>query len=434
MENTIRYTVRREFFGALVYDREEDCYLVFDDELFSILKFEVDEIKQQDELYQMLEDEGFIIDNEKNYVIVNNSFIGENLSSPARIHFYYTSKCNLNCAHCFTKKDNIGTEMTLVQKKNMVDQMCKLGINEILIGGGEPFAKKDFFEFVEYCLEKGISTKVFSNGLLLDETLCKRIGKWNLTYLSISVDGTTDDEYERIRGVRGISILKHNIMLLKLYCSFPIAISVTVGNDNYMHAEKYLKFAEECNVDRIKVRPVKPAGNVIDNPNVYLSPERYMKFILTMQKEWNNKYEGQFRLDFSWGDSRLYYDQIHDSMKVADIVFPYEGYGCFAGKASMVINAAGDVSPCGFLPSKMQYTEEDNITLKSIKEIWDSGKKFNALRHQQGNEKCMNCKYFGTCRGGCIARILYSGNTMNTVDPWCLDNFFPARLESSTCL
>lgn len=434
MKRAIRYTVRRDFFGALVYDREEDSYLAFNDELFSVLKLGVDEIQQQEELYQMLEDEGFVVEGEKNYIIFNNSFEGENLSSPARIHFYYTSKCNLNCAHCFTRKDNIGTEMTLDQKKNMVDQMCELGISEILIGGGEPFAKEDFFEFVEYCLEKNISTKVFSNGLLLDEELCRRIGKWNLTYLSISVDGATDDEYERIRGIRGISVLKRNISLLKQYCTFPIAISVTVGNDNYTHAEKYLKFAEECNVDRIKIRPTKPAGNVINNPNVYLSPERYLEFILTMQREWNVKYKGKFRLDFSWGDSRLYFDQVDDSMKVADIVFPYEGYGCFAGKASMVINAAGAVSPCGFLPSEMQYTVEDTIILKSIKEIWDNGKKFNALRHQKGNEKCINCQYYGSCRGGCIARILYSGNTMNSVDPWCLDNFFPARLESNICL
>ena len=429
MKNTVRYTVREEFFGALVYDRTEDSYLAFDEDLFNVLKFEIFEIKQQEELYEMLENEGFIVNGEKNYQIYSNSFVEENLSSPARIHFYYTSACNLNCAHCFTKKDNIGKEMTLDQKKNMVDQMCLLGINEILIGGGEPFLKGDFFDFVEYCLSKNISTKVFSNGLLLDEESCQRIGKWNLTYLSISVDGTTDDEYEAIRGIRGISVLKKNIALLKQCCSFPIAISVTVGNDNYMHAEKYLKFAEECNVDRIKVRPTKPAGNVMDNPGVYLSPERYLEFIICMQKEWLKKYKGKFRLDFSWGDSRLYYDEGDNSMKVADIVFPYEGYGCFAGKASMVINAAGAASPCGFLPSKLQFTSEDTLIFKTIKEIWDSGKKFTALRHLKGNEKCINCQYFGTCRGGCIARILYSGNLMNGVDPWCLDKYFPVGLE-----
>lgn len=429
MSERFRYTVREEFFGALVYDRDEDSYLAFDDELLSILGLDIKTIKENHDVYQLLVDECFIADDKKNYSVFNNTHIGENLSSPARIHFYYTSKCNLNCAHCFTKKDNVGNEMTLEQKKTMVRQMQLLGISEILIGGGEPFAQEDFMEFLEFCLKNNISTKVFTNGLLLNDTLCKELGDYNLTYLSISVDGTTDDEYEKIRGVRGISILKRNIALLKKYCSFPIAISVTVGNDNYTNAEKYLKFAEECNVDRIKIRPTKPAGNVLDNPDVYLTPEKYLMFILTMQREWNRSYNGKFRLDFSWGDSRLYYDATDNSMKVADIVFPYEGYGCFAGKASMVINAAGGASPCGFLPSKMQFTKEDNITIKSIKEIWDSGRKFVGLRKQKGNERCKNCIYFGTCRGGCIARTLYSGKTINEVDPWCLAEFFPVELE-----
>ena len=429
MREKLRYTVREEFFGALVYDRMEDSYLAFDEDLLIAMKEDVQNIQKDPDLYEMLESEGFIQNGQKNYVIYTNSHEGENLSSPARIHFYYTGKCNLNCIHCFTKKDNIGTEMSLEQKKNMVCQMQALGINEILIGGGEPFAKKDFVEFAEYCLEKDISTKIFTNGLLLDEEMCKRMGNWNLTYLSISVDGTTDDEYEKIRGVRGITTLKRNIAYLKKYSSFPVAISVTVGVDNYNNASKYLKFAEECHVDRIKIRPTKPAGNVLDNPEIYLSPDKYLKFIVSMQKEWNKSYCGKFRIDFSWGDSRLYYDAEDNCMKVADIIFPYEGYGCFAGKASMVINAAGAVSPCGFLPSKMQYTIEDNITSKSIKEIWDTGKKFHGLRHQKGNEKCENCMYFGTCRGGCIARILYSGKSMNAVDPWCLAEFFPAKLE-----
>ena len=429
MDKNKRYVVREEFFGALVYDQTEDSYLAFDEELCAALKQPLSNISSQEDLYQMLHEEGFIVNGNKNYRIVSNDFEGDTLSAPARIHFYFTSKCNLNCAHCFTKKDNTGKEMTLEQKKNMVDQMQLLGINEILIGGGEPFFDKDFIEFVEYCLDRNVSTKVFTNGLLLNENVCKRMSKWKLTYLSISVDGTTDEEYQKIRGVKGISTLKQNIALLKKYCSFPIAISVTVGNENYKNAENYLAFAKECKVDRIKVRPTKPAGNVLDNPDIYLEPERYLSFIISMQKKWNEMYSGDFRLDFSWGDSRLYYDPDDNSMKVADIIFPYEGYGCFAGKASMVINAAGGVSPCGFLPSRMQYTAEDNIIQKSIKEIWDSGRKFLNLRRQKGNEKCINCQYYGTCRGGCIARILYSGRKMNATDPWCLAEYFPAILE-----
>ena len=95
MSERFRYTVREEFFGALVYDRDEDSYLAFDDELLSILGLDIKTIKENHDVYQLLVDECFIADDKKNYSVFNNTHIGENLSSPARIHFYYTSITNI---------------------------------------------------------------------------------------------------------------------------------------------------------------------------------------------------------------------------------------------------------------------------------------------------------------------------------------------------
>ena len=428
MTNNFRYIVRKEFFGALVYDRATDSYLALDEELYNILQKSPSEIMADKELFNMLLEEDFFVNDQRNYICFSNTHLDDTLSSPARIHFYYTTACNLNCKHCFTKKHNVGEEMTFEEKCNLIDQMSDLGIAEILVGGGEPFVKNDFVDFVNYSISKGIATKVFTNGLLLNDELCNKISNWDITYMSISVDGTTEDEYESIRGIRGLEIVKENIRRVKRTCKFPLAISITVNNNNYMNAEQYLELALNCDVDRIKVRPTKPSGNIFDHPEVYLTPERYLEFITNMQRIWNAKYKDKFRLDFSWGDSRLLYNPESDSIEVADIVFPYDGYGCFAGKGSMVISANGMVSPCGFLPVQMQFNSSDNIKEKKIKDIWDNGTKFNRLRQLTGNQKCLACKYYPVCRGGCIARIIYAGKKITDVDPWCLDKFFPVKI------
>ena len=116
-------------------------------------------------------------------------------------------------------------------------------------------------------------------------------------------------------------------------------------------------------------------------------------------------------------------------MEVIDNPFPYQGYGCFAGKGSMVIRANGDVSPCGFLPENMQTNVGDNIRNKSIKELWDNGIRFEKLRNISENSTCVNCQYYLVCRGGCIARILHAGRKINDIDPWCLKAFFPAKMK-----
>ncbi len=431
----MRYVVRKEFYGAFIYDHDEDFCFAVDDEFYSTLQ-DIKEngmstTKIDSETLLFLKSEGFIVgDYDCNYELFNNGNEPNTLSSPGRVHFYYTTKCNLNCAHCFSKDSEVyGSEMSFEEKIKMLDEMKELGITEILIGGGEPFTKTDFPDFVEACLERSIVTKVFTNGLLLTNELIQRMSKWKIKYLSVSVDGYSNEEYALVRGVsNGIDIIKENIKKLKEKCNFTIAISITVNSHNYQFAHEFLKLAEKLGVDRIKVRPVKPSGNVYENKSVFLSAENFVYFIRTMQSEWNELYKGKFQLDFSWGDSRLYYSAENNSIEVVNIAFPYDGYGCYAGKVSIVFDSFGNAMPCGFLPKNMLRNKNDNLKEKSIKQIWDNGKRFRALRSLSGNEECENCHYFAACRGGCIARILYAGNNICDKDPWCLKQYFPIKL------
>ena len=431
----MRYMIKKEFYGAFCYDKDTDMCIALDSDSFELLKnisLTKDFSHCDNETYDFLLSEGFLTaNNDINFYIIENEFHGETLSSPGRIHFYDTNKCNLNCKHCFSKNVDLNgkKELTYDQKIQMLDEMVKLGICEILVGGGEPFTDEHFCDFIEECIKRDIQTKVFTNGLLLTDEVTERISKWNLKYLSISIDGINDDEYFELRGVKGISILKENIRNLRAKAKYPVAISITVNSVNYSGYKEYLQLMKEIGVDRIKVRPTKPSGNVYRNPSIYLSPEQYLHFVKGIYEEWLKNYSNEFKLDCSWGDARLFYNNEDGVLDVVDYGFPYEGFGCFAGKASMVVDANGYVLPCGFLPKELQRTEEDVFPNKSLKEIWDTGKKFLALRKIKPNDECPSCRYYDVCRGGCIARILFEGKKINEVDPWCLKKYFPVKLE-----
>lgn len=431
-----RYVVRHEFFGGLVYDRVEDTNILIDEDFYQVLaelkRIPENEIKStlSEDDYLFFEREGFIENYITNYRMIDSGHTGETLSAPGRVHFYYTSSCNLNCAHCFTKNAKVSNELTFEEKLHMLDQMYELGVNEILIGGGEPFTKSDFPDFVEACLEREIVTKVFTNGLLLrDKKLCERMSKWNLKYMSISIDGSNEEEYEKVRGIKGLATIKENLIELKKHCSFTIAASITINPYNYNNAENLLALIEDFGFDRLKVRPVKPAGNVIHNRDVFLTAEQYVYFIREAQNIWNKKYCEKFTLDFSWGDTRLVYNSQKNLVEPLNITYPYEGYGCFAGKVNIVFDAAGNALTCGFLPDSLTKSNVDNLRTKSLKEIWESGDKFLELRNLHGNPACLKCDYYNICRGGCMARNLFKGMDINMPDPWCLKRYFPIQLE-----
>ena len=431
----MRYVVRHEFFGGLIYDRKCDMNIVVDEEFFELLKnlFSCglkDKSKFSNDDYSFLEDEEFIKSGNLNYRLIDSSHYDETLSAPGRVHFYYTSKCNLDCTHCFTKLNKTNREMSFEEKMDMLDQMYDLGVNEILIGGGEPFIETDFPDFVEECLKRNIVTKVFTNGLLLnDKSLVDRISHWNLKYMSISIDGANDDEYEIVRGVKGLSLIKNNLQMLKEKCSFTIAASITVNSYNCLNAWNILGLIDNMGFDRLKVRPVKPAGNVFNNEQVVPTAEQYAHFIREAQEIWNKKYKSKFTLDFSWGDTRLFYDEESNQVRPLNIVYPYEGYGCFAGKVNIVFDSAGNAITCGFLPDELAKSDSDNLKDKTLKEIWDSGQKFLNLRNLSGNKACLGCDYYPICRGGCMARNLFEEKDINNPDPWCLKKHFPIQLS-----
>lgn len=53
----------------------------------------------------------------------------------------------------------------------------------------------------------------------------ERMANWNLKYMSISIDGSDEEEYEKVRGIKGLSIIKKNLEELKSCCNFTIAAS-----------------------------------------------------------------------------------------------------------------------------------------------------------------------------------------------------------------
>lgn len=429
----MRYVVRREFFGALVYDRVEDTNLILDEDFWNVLEYifyNQGNFKLDDETINFLIKECFITNNHKvNFRLIDSGFTGETLSAPGRVHFYYTKKCNLNCKHCFTKDNNPESEMTFSQKVELLDEMHQLGVNEILIGGGEPFTMKDFPLFVEEALKRDIVTKVFTNGLLLNDNLIDRMKDWNIKYMSISVDGCNDDEYEQVRGVRGLNKIKEIVKKLKEKCSFTVAASVTINSSNWQNATKIMDLIYDMGFDRLKIRPVKPAGNVYRNKEIFPLASQYVAFIREAQTIWCKKYRDCFTLDFSWGDTRLIYDEENNCVDVLDIIYPYEGYGCFAGKVNIVVDSGGNALTCGFLPDKYNISPLDNVTKNSLKNIWENGKCFNHLRNIPGNDNCKKCQYYGICRGGCMARNLFFGMDINNVDPWCLKKHFPIKID-----
>ncbi len=100
----------------------------------------------------------------------------------------------------------------------------------------------------------------------------------------------------------------------------------------------------------------------------------------------------------------------------------YRGFGCVGGNLYAQVDAFGNVLPCSYLRG---FLPASSLRQKSLKEIWMEGEAFKIMRSLPGNDFCLKCEFFKTCRGGCRARAICSGN-IGVTDPACFRLLAPA--------
>jgi MoaA/NifB/PqqE/SkfB family radical SAM enzyme len=104
-----------------------------------------------------------------------------------------TFKCNLRCAHCFFKDDlNKGkVELDFNEYKKILDKISK--IENLSIGGGEPFIRADLRNIVELFSEKSKNITIVTNGFFSQKIYefveSVRIDKKCNLNIFISLDG-----------------------------------------------------------------------------------------------------------------------------------------------------------------------------------------------------------------------------------------------------
>jgi len=426
------FEIRNEFFGALVWDFKNKDFLAFDNDSLKIFKL-LNENKSLSEISSLfpnynisdfisnLEKVGLIKNNTLDANFVNNEVLPGLLSAPARLHYTVTAKCNLNCKHCFTRdilKSEL-KELTFSEKIKVLDFMDKYGIREMLIGGGEPFCADRFLDFLKEGVKRNISLKVFSNGTIFDDKLIKEISEIPLTYLAISLDGSDKESYQEMRNGDYFDLILENITKLSKSCNYDIVIQVTISKSNMNSIDDFFKIVERTGASKLKLRPLKPGGAILDNNDLLVSSQEYYDVLNKAKHIWNTKgyREKGIKLDYSWGNLRLTCDQ--GDIDLVRMPQPCVGFGCLGGKVNAFLDAYGILHPCGFVNSFLETAVEDNIRNKDILDIWKTGRNFLYLRNIKGNSECKACNLYSTCRGGCRARAHYYNKDINAKDGWC---------------
>ena len=308
-----------------------------------------------------------------------------------------TTKCNLNCLHCYNR-ENKNIDMDYEDIIKYINFANENHVHTFTLTGGEACLHPKFNEICAYLkqnrhkLENIRKITLQTNGYIQNMDL-EQLKGFDYIHLSFDVDEN---------GARNISS-KKTIELAKRLQELNIKpyLFTTVHKKNLDYIDEIVKIANKNEIP-IAFNFCIDTGK---DKEFLLSKEEK---IFAIQKLL--EYEKQGKIN----KLRNPYVNAYKKMCLDDEEsFRIKG-GCTAGIASCSILANGDVIPCPFVRIKA-----GNIHEEPLEKIWLESELLKELRNRKNYEVCGNCKYLAYC-GGCRRSAYQATNKINGFDVNCI--------------
>ncbi len=94
--------------------------------------------------------------------------------------------------------------MTLAQIDRMAENLRRLGVQAVSVGGGEPLVRDDLAQAVESFARRGMSVRVLTNGVIEDHGLLDRVIDAGCRGFSVSLDSLDSRRLDEVAGTKGV--------------------------------------------------------------------------------------------------------------------------------------------------------------------------------------------------------------------------------------
>ena len=315
------------------------------------------------------------------------------------------NRCNCRCMMCDIWKIKQVRELTSEDLKPHLSAVRELGIQWVVLSGGEPLLHSHLSDLSSLFRNEGIRITLLTAGLLLER--CSEAIAQNFDDVIASLDGPMDI-HDRIRGVPGaFQKLTRGIVALRMRRpGIPVHARCTIQKENFSHLRDTVRAARLMALNSISFLAADLSSAAFNHTESW-PEERRSRVAL-------NPHEVEHLVDEV--EALIYENQrdieegfiVESPSKLWKIVRHFRAQigqcsplspSCNAPWVSAVIDAEGNLLPCFF------HQPLGNIRNGSLKDILNSERSINFRRHLDisANPICQRCVcplYLGSSRVG----------------------------------
>ena len=333
------------------------------------------------------------------------------LSAPICLTWELTYACNLSCVHCLSSSGRRDPrELSTAQCQTVIDELERMQVFYVNIGGGEPTVRPDFWELVDYAVSCRVGVKFSTNGVKITPEAARRLAGTDYVDVQISLDGATPEINDAVRGAGSYRTAVTAMSNLAEAGFRGFKLSVVVTRQNVIQLDEFAALARRYDA-QLRLTRLRPAGRGAS--------------------VWHE-------LHPTADQQRLLYDWLvahGENVLTGDSFFHLSGFGqalpglnlCGAGRVVCLIDPVGDVYACPFAIHE-SFLAGNVRDEGGFARVWRESELFDSLRQPQSAGSCTSCSAFDACQGGCMAAKFFTGLPLDGPDPECVRGHGEAAL------
>jgi mycofactocin radical SAM maturase len=328
------------------------------------------------------------------------------LDAPICLTWELTYACNLECAHCLSSSGRRDPrELTTEQCKAVIDELQRMQVFYVNIGGGEPTIRPDFWELLAYAVDHQVGVKFSTNGVRVTAERARFLASTDYVDVQVSLDGATAEVNDYVRGPGSFDTAMAALQNLQDAGFRDAKISVVCTRQNIGQLDEFKALAGRfgATLRLTRLRPSGRGADVWDELHPLPEQQRELYDWLVAHGE-----------DVLTGDSFFHLSAFGEALPGLNL--------CGAGRVVCLIDPVGDVYACPFAIHE-EFLAGNLLTDGGFGQVWQTSSLFAELRSPQTGGACASCQFYDSCRGGCMAAKFFTGLPLDGPDPECVQGY-----------